>query len=129
MKDLLIGLALLSGPALVFALFGNSGLDAFDEGPGSGTQFAAAEAGRITYGESCAVCHGRLAQGTAVAPALVASGQGQGHLSDDEFRKTVVEGRRTAQGRGMPAFPALERADLDRIQTFLRSLERQDGIG
>ena len=35
MKDLLIGLGLLSSPVVVFVVFGTSGLDAFAEGSGA----------------------------------------------------------------------------------------------
>ena len=130
MKDLLIGLALLSCPAIVFATFGTSGFDAFDEGISASPTFAAAEAGRIVFTEQCAVCHGRVAEGTGRGPGLIQPGYGPDRVSDDAFRRAMragVEPRRRGAA-GMPAIPALTDRDADQVVTFLRALQRENGI-
>ena len=130
MKDLLIGLALLSGPALVFAFFGTSGLDAFDDSTSPAMEFTLSEEGRVAFAEDCVRCHGRLAEGTERAPALVASRYAPDRFSDGDFNRAVRFGiapSRPGSG-GMPSYPGLTDRDLDRMLAFLRGLQREHGI-
>lgn len=130
MKDLLIGLALLSGPALVFAVFGISGLDAFREGPPATTAYAPAEEGRLVFAEECAQCHGRLAEGGNRGPSLIHPAYARGRLSDEAFLRAVRDGvsSRDPDFGGMPAFPDLPERRLDRLLTFVRELQYANGI-
>lgn len=128
MKDLLLGLALLSGPAVVFAAFGIAGLDVFD-GADAPPPAAAVEAGRIAFAENCSHCHGRLAEGTRLGPSLTGHPGGPSRLGDDQFRRAVRSGiaPREPGALGMPALAGVSDADLDRMLVFLRGIELADG--
>ena len=130
MKDLLVGLALLSGPAIVFAVFGTSGLDAFDEGASSPSAFSATEAGRIVFAEQCVVCHGRLAEGTGRGPGLIHPDYSPARLDDDAFRRAVHQGvpPRRRGATGMSAIASVSARDVDQVLVFLRGLQRERGI-
>jgi mono/diheme cytochrome c family protein len=130
MKDLLIGLGLLSGPAVVFAVFGTSGFDAFtgEHAPASGQ--AAAEAGRLAFTEFCIDCHGRLAEGTDRGPDLIAPRFGRALYSDDAFRgarynKETQHAHADAGAKGAPAFSEVE---VDQVLAYVRSLQKARGI-
>ena len=130
MKDLLIGLGLLSCPAAVFVVFGISGLDAFDEGAGVPASSLSAQAGRIAFAEECAGCHGRLAGGTERGPDLIQPAYGRRARSDAQFRRAVREGmpaRRGGYGE-MPAVKGVSERRLDRMIAFLREVQRVNGI-
>lgn len=130
MKDLLIGLALLSCPAIVFAVFGNSGREAFSEGAMHAAAYSAAEVGQIAFAADCAACHGRNAEGTERGPALTQAAYGPAELPDQHFRDAVQKGapaRRHDFG-AMPAFPGLPDRRLDQILAFVRELQRARGI-
>jgi mono/diheme cytochrome c family protein len=129
MKDLLVALALLSGPVAVFAIFGNFGPNSLARE--SGVITGAAPDSPVLAGlvEECADCHGRLAQGTARGPNLIHADYGPGKRSDDQFRRSVREGLPDQRGYGeMPAMPGVSRRNLDRMIVLLRELQRANGI-
>ena len=129
MKDLLIGLGLLSSPVIVFAAFGTSGLDAFDEGSGPPASFASVEQGVVAFAGECAGCHGRLAGGTERGPDLIHPDYGPGLRSDAQLRRAVREGLPARGGYGaMPPSPDVSERRLDRMITFVRELQRARGI-
>lgn len=130
MKDLLIGLALLSCPAIVFAVFGTSGLDAFDDGPPSTVIYTPAEYGRLTFAEECAGCHGRQAEGSSRGPALIHPAYAGNRLSDADFARAVRSGvkARNPEFDDMPAFPDLPDRRLRRLLTFVREMQLAKGI-
>ena len=130
MKDLLIGLGLLSCPVVVFVVFGTSGIDAFDEGTGAPASSLSAQSGSVAFAEECAGCHGRLARGTDRAPNLIHSDYGRRTRSDAQFRRAVREGIPARQGRygEMPAAKDISDRRLDRMITFLREIQRANGI-
>ncbi len=129
MKDLLIGLGLLSCPAAVFMIFGTSGLDAFDEGGGAATSSRSVEQGLVAFAGECARCHGRLAEGTERGPNLIHRDYRPGVRSDAQFRRAVREGLPARRGYGaMPPAPGVSERSLDRMVTFLRELQRANGI-
>ena len=130
MKDLLIGLGLLSCPAAVFVVFGNSGLDAFDEGAGPPVSTLSVQAGRIAFAEEFAGCHGRLARGNERGPDLIQPDYGRRVRSDAQFRRAVREGipvPRAGYG-AMPAVKGVSERRLDRMIAFLREVQRVNGI-
>ena len=129
MKDLLIGLGLLSCPAAVFAAFGMSGLDAFDKGSGSQASLVSAEQGVTAFAGECIRCHGRLAGGTGRGPNLIHPDYGPSVRSDAQLRRSVREGMPGRRGYdAMPAFPDLSKRRLERMITFVRELQRANGI-
>lgn len=130
MKDLLIGLALLSCPAIVFGVFGTSGLDAFDDGPPSTVVYTPAEDGRLTFAEECAGCHGRQAEGSSRGPALIDPAYARDRLGDDAFARAVRRGvpARNPEFDDMPAFPELSDRRVDRLLTFVREMQLANGI-
>ncbi len=129
MKDLLIGLGLLSCPAAVFVIFGTSGLDAFDEGIGRPASSRLVDQGLIAFAGECAGCHGRLARGTERGPNLIHRDYRPGVRSDAQFRRAVREGM-PARGRfgAMPPAPDVSERRLERMIAFLRELQRVNGI-
>ncbi len=129
MKDLLIGLGLLSGPVVVFVAFGLSGLDAFDEGGGAAASSVSVERGLAAFAGECAGCHGRLARGTERGPDLIHPDYGPSVRSDAQFRRAVREGLPARHGYGaMPPSPGMSKHRLERMITFVRELQRANGI-
>jgi mono/diheme cytochrome c family protein len=135
MKDLLIGLGLLSCPAIVFAVFGTSGLDAFDEGTAAPASSQSVQQGGISFAEECAGCHGRLGRGTERGPNLIHPDFGPRVLSDARIRRAVREGVPARPGVGyrggtidMPPASNLSERSLNRMVTFLREIQRANGI-
>ena len=135
MKDLLIGLGLLSCPAIVFAVFGTSGLDAFDEGAAALTSSRSVQQGGLAFVEECAGCHGRMGRGTERGPNLIHPDYGPRVLSDARIRHAVREGVPARQGAGyrggtidMPPARNLSERKLDLMVAFLREIQRANGI-
>lgn len=130
MKDLLLGLALLSCPAIVFAVFGLPGLDAFDSDPPGTASYAPVDEGRLAFAEECAGCHGRLAEGSARGPALISPAYSRSSLDDEAFLRAVREGvpARGAPHQSMPAFPDLSDQRLARMLTFVREIQRANDV-
>ncbi len=129
MKDLLIGLALLSSPVAVFVAFGTSGLDAFDEGGGSPASSLSVEQGLVAFAGECARCHGRLAEGTERGPNLIHADYGPRVRTDAQFRRAVREGMPARRGYGaMPPIEGVSERRLERMIAFLRELQRVNGI-
>ena len=129
MKDLLIALGLLSFPAAVFAVFGISGPDAFDRGRGSPGTPQLVEIGVVAFAGECAGCHGRLAEGTERGPNLIHPDYGPSVRNDAQLRRAVREGMPARRGYGaMPPSPGVSERRLGRMVTFLRELQRANGI-
>jgi mono/diheme cytochrome c family protein len=130
MKDLLLGLALLSCPGIVFAVFGNSGREAFNEGALRPTSYAETEEGQMTFAEDCAPCHGHKAEGTGRGPALVQPLYGPAQLTDQRFREAVRAGTpaRHWDFGAMPAFPDLPESKLDQMLAFVRENQHAHGV-
>jgi mono/diheme cytochrome c family protein len=126
MKDLALWLGLVSAPAIIFAIFGPPGLEAFRE-PRVRLAAYAVEEGRIVFAARCARCHGRLAEGTERGPRLVGSGEGLRGAAAARFRRILRGGVPAGEHHGgMPAFPDLPDAQVDGLLAFLRRLERAE---
>ena len=126
MKELIIWLGLLSCPALIFAVYGPSGMKAFDGASGT-TQL---ERGRLAFERECASCHGPTGGGTENGPNLIAARYGPSEMADALIRGAVLNGmpKRSAAHPGMPALPQLRPPELDSILRFLREIQRANDI-
>lgn len=127
MKGLAPWLGLVSVPAIIFAIFGPPGLEAFREPAQATLATSVVEEGRIIFAARCARCHGRLAEGTARGPGLVGGDGRSGDFSETDFRRILREGVPAGERHGgMPAFPDLPDAASDGLLAFLRRLDRAD---
>jgi len=124
MKDLLLGLALLSGPAILFAIFGTSGLEACYDNANAAGDRAAYEEGRLAFSENCVSCHGRLGEGTGEGPPLGSARGRTPAYTAEEFRKVVRDGSLSSgqDDAAMPAFPDMADRDLDGMLTYIEEL-------
>jgi len=128
MKDLLIGLFLLTCPAAIFAVFGASGLEAFDDTAYAKPSIRDVEDGRIAYAKACAGCHGRAARGTVRGPTLVAvelpkPGPGNRRQRHNALF-SVASG---AECPGIVAMTEMPDVKLDSIVAFLTEIRRING--
>jgi mono/diheme cytochrome c family protein len=110
-------------------VFGIPGLDAFNKGSGASAYSLSVEQGLVVFAGECARCHGRLARGTGRGPNLIHPDYGPGVRSDAQFRRAVREGMPARGGYGaMPPSPSMSERRLERMITFLRELQRANGI-
>jgi mono/diheme cytochrome c family protein len=124
MRELFIGLFLLSCPATVFVIFGTPGLEAFEDGAEFRINLPAAEYGRVAYLDACARCHGRSARGTERGPSLVEPAYWRERFSDARIHRAVIDGVAARAGRGgMPAVAGLPSQRIDVIVAFLRQAQ------
>lgn len=129
MRELFIGLFLISCPATIFVIFGAPGLEAFDDGTEIQTNLPAAEYGRVAYVDACSRCHGRAARGTERGPSLVEPAYGPERFSDSRIRLTVRKGVAAGAGRrGMPALAELPSHQVDTIVAYLRQAQALNGV-
>ena len=123
MKDLLIGLGLLSTPVAVFVVFGTSGMGLSEDDRPRPVSYAVIDRGLVAFSDTCAGCHGRLADGTAKGPDLVSPRYGRGILSDAQFRRAVRRGI-----GAMPPAPGVSDRRLERMIAFVRELQHNKGV-
>jgi mono/diheme cytochrome c family protein len=129
MKDLLIGLGLLSTPAIVFVVFGTSGIGSLEEGSPVPVSYDTIDQGVVAFSSACAACHGRLAEGTDRGPDLIAPQYGRSAFRDDQFRRAVRQGLPARRGYdAMPPAPTVSASDLERMIAFVRELQRNKGV-
>ena len=130
MKDLLLGLGLMSCPAVIFVVFGTSGLDAIDESASVPVSSLSFQLGGIAYAKECTECHGRTARGTVRGPNLIHPDYGPGKRSDAQFSQALREGKqaRRAGYLDMPAVQDRSERNLKQLVAFLREVQRANGI-
>lgn len=89
-----------------------------------------AKMGERAFNASCAACHGANAGGTDVGPPLIHRIYEPSHHSDYAFELAVANGVRAHHWRfgNMPPRPGLTRADVASIITYVRELQRANGI-
>ena len=90
-----------------------------------------AQAGEQTYNTNCATCHGTNAAGQeGLAPPLVHKIYEPDHHGDESFQRAVAVGVREHHWRfgNMPAIGGLSRNEVTRIVTYVRELQRANGI-
>ena len=87
--------------------------------------------GEGLYNVNCASCHGDNAVGQeGVAPPLVHIIYEPNHHGDESFQRAVAMGVRAHHWRfgNMPAVEGLTRTDVKNIITYVRELQRENGI-
>ena len=130
-------------PLILAAAVGIGGYLYFDgrDGAGGGVAMASvtvpgsfsarAEAGRKIYDANCASCHGRDAAGqVGVAPPLAHIVYEPGHHGDESFQRAVARGVRAHHWRfgDMPPVDGLTRRDVAAVVSYVRELQRANGI-
>jgi len=90
-----------------------------------------AEAGKAVYDAKCAECHGDNAAGRdGMAPPLVHKIYEPGHHGDAAFYLAARNGVRAHHWPfgDMPPVEGIEDAQIERIVTYVRELQRANGI-
>jgi len=87
-------------------------------------------AGQAAFDSNCAKCHGKNAGGTTSGPPLVHDFYNPGHHADGAFYSAVRRGVRQHHWvyGDMPAQPQVTEAQLAEIVTFIRELQKANGI-
>lgn len=89
-----------------------------------------AQSGEATYAKSCASCHGQNAGGSEQGPPLVYETYNPGHHGDAAFFMAVKAGVKQHHWKfgDMPAQPNVTKSDVAKILTYVRELQRANGI-
>ena len=90
----------------------------------------AAKMGERAFNAVCAACHGKDAAGTDVGPPLVHRIYEPSHHGDYAFEMAVANGVRAHHWKfgNMPPQPGLTKADVATIISYVRELQRANGI-
>ena len=91
-----------------------------------------AQLGKFGFEAKCAACHGTNAAGQdGVAPPLVHKIYEPSHHGDESFWRATQLGVRAHHWRfgNMPPVEGLTRSDVRAIVTYIRELQRANGIG
>ena len=91
---------------------------------------AVARSGRDVFGRHCAQCHGEDAAGTASGPPLVHRVYRPVHHADVAFELAVRRGvvAHHWQFGNMPPTPAVTSTEVQQITSYVRELQRANGI-
>ena len=90
-----------------------------------------AQIGKIGFEAKCAACHGENAVGKdGIAPPLVHKVYEPSHHGDESFQRAVALGVQAHHWRfgNMPAIEGLTRGDVTMIVSYIRELQRTNGI-
>ncbi len=92
---------------------------------------SAARFGQNAFNSKCAACHGENAAGQeGTAPPLVHKIYEPSHHGDEAFQRAVKNGVRAHHWKfgNMPPVDGLTRGDVKGIVTYIRELQRENGI-
>jgi len=87
--------------------------------------------GKRIFDSACAACHGANAAGTnGLAPPLVHKVYEPGHHADEAFQRAAALGVKSHHWPfgDMPPVSGLTRGDVTMIITYIRELQRANGI-
>ena len=90
-----------------------------------------AQIGKLAFGVKCASCHGTNAAGQdGIAPPLVHIIYEPGHHGDEAFQRAAAIGVRAHHWPfgNMPAVEGITRGDVKMITSYVRELQRANGI-
>ena len=90
----------------------------------------AAQAGRVTFIENCAACHGTEAQGTAQGPPLIHRYYAPDHHADGAFYLAVSAGVTAHHWDfgDMPPQPQIHMNEVSNLVDYVRELQQANGI-
>jgi mono/diheme cytochrome c family protein len=91
---------------------------------------AAGQSGAKKFASSCASCHGERAAGSDRGPPLIHKIYEPSHHGDRNFLIAVRNGVRQHHWNfgNMPPQPGVSNADVAEIVTYVRALQRANGI-
>ena len=91
---------------------------------------ATAQAGQKSFNATCAACHGQDGSGSDAGPPLIHKIYEPSHHGDFSFVRAVTLGVRAHHWRfgNMPRVPEISQAELQDIITFVREVQRHNGI-
>lgn len=92
---------------------------------------AAEQAGEVAYGQYCVACHGKNGAGQdGVAPPLVHRIYEPNHHGDAAFKSAAFNGVRAHHWPfgDMPPVKGITEQDVTKIVTYVRALQRANGI-
>jgi len=91
---------------------------------------AEAKTGEAIFASNCAACHGSNASGSENGPPLVHTIYNPGHHGDEAFALAATRGVRQHHWKfgNMPPVPDFSIADAKPIVTYIRELQRANGI-
>ncbi len=90
-----------------------------------------AEVGKAIFEENCAICHGENASGVdGSGPPLVHKIYEPSHHGDESFQRAVALGVRGHHWRfgDMSPVEGIDRTDVEQIISYVRALQRANGI-
>lgn len=89
-----------------------------------------AASGKTLFDENCIGCHGGNAAGSDKGPPLVHNIYNPGHHADGSFFVAAQRGARQHHWKfgNMPPQPQVTRDDIAAIVTYIRELQRANGI-
>lgn len=90
-----------------------------------------AAVGKRLFDKACAACHGANAAGTkGVAPPLIHKIYEPSHHGDESFQRAAAFGVQRHHWRfgDMAPIKGLSRSDVEKIITFVRDVQRANGI-
>ena len=90
----------------------------------------AAQQGETLFNAQCAQCHGKNAAGTENGPPLVHKIYEPSHHSDLSFQRAAKFGVRAHHWSfgNMPPVAGITETEVDRVITYVRTLQRANGI-
>jgi len=91
---------------------------------------ADAQAGQILFDGNCMQCHGANATGTNQGPPLIHPIYEPNHHGDFAFLNAVRNGARNHHWPfgDMPSIAGVSAADVEKIVTYVREIQRANGI-
>ncbi len=94
------------------------------------TLTTAAKAGEPVFNKNCSQCHGRNAAGTKQGPTLIHKYYEPNHHGDGAFYRAAAKGVQAHHWRfgNMPPVKTVKRDDVSKIITYVRELQRANGI-
>ena len=143
MKPILILAAALTVSGLTYVAWPKNGSNALNKSDARVGNTALAEVllpsalsqsaqiGKRAFEAKCVACHGVNAAGqVGVAPPLVHKIYEPSHHGDESFQRAVSLGVRAHHWRfgNMPAVEGLTRGDVAMVATYIRELQRANGI-
>ena len=96
----------------------------------SNTLSATVKQGQKIFEENCSACHDKFAGGSDNGPPLVHGIYEPNHHSDQSFYRAAQSGARAHHWPfgNMPPVTSVNREDVQRIISYVRTLQRENGI-